>query len=295
MENCGEKKKKRRRKKKSNLAVHDDDINWQSLAPLTRYENQSDLEESDDETPIIAGIKDDSVKRWQPVSSIGCDSKGDKLHLHVPKRKRVDSTDLSPERRNDCATLSMRVHVDDDVRPLVRSSSNSSPERKEIVGRKERRGTASLVVQRQETKEGCKRRRPCSPLKREFGLCIISDDFSPPRRQRIEHRSRIHGIDKVMQGYNCSDTITNSEVTQSLLGNSEGKSLHVKAQTQKTLQDKQLAVHQEVNTIMCDHHIETIYRDREGHKIDPTLQEIEKEQKETKYIENEKFMLWGRG
>ena len=290
LENSGEKKKKRRIKKRSNLAVHDDDIDWQSLTP--QDENQSDVEENDpDEAPIIAEIKDDSVRRWQPVSSIGYERKRDKLQ----KRKRMDSPHVS---REATRTRPRWEHVDDDVSPLryMRSSSSDlSPQRGESVNGNEKKGTVSPVVQRrQQVRADYKRRRPPSPSLSSNKLC--KQDSSIGRistlPQQIEHTSRIDIRDQVTQEYNCSVNVIDSEENQSLPRSGEGILLHMKAVTSKTAHDKH---HQDLDVPVYDHH-ETIYRDKEGHKIDLKLQAFEKEQRErSMHDEDEKFILWGRG
>ena len=283
-------KNKKRLKKRSNLAVYDDDIDWKSFASSAEDKNQSEVEENDpDEAPIIAEIKDDTIRKWQPVSSVGHKHKSDELPAHVceQKRKRMDSPDLSPRRKKERSTISP-------IRQVRSSSSDLSPQRGENLSEMERQGTINPVLQsRQRTRQGHKKRRPYSP---DLVSSLNSDkhrilDDHYPRGHQIEHNSDIDGN---AQGFNCSVSITISE-DQSLPRNSKSMPLSMMGkprQMKVTAQDNESLHHQYADVTVYDYRTKTIYRDREGRKIDPKLQALEKEKKEQ---EDENFILWGRG
>ena len=281
LENSYQQKNKKRLKKRSNLAVYDDDVDLKSFIPSTEDKNQSEVDP--DEAPIIAEIKDDTIRKWQPVSSVGHERKRDILQVRVnkQKRKRMDSPDLSPKRKKDQSTVSP-------TRQVRSSSSDLSPQRGENLSEKERQGTINPVLQsKRRTRQGHKKRRPYSPdlvSPLNWDKHRILDDHSP-RGHQFKHHSDIDGSDEATQGFNCSVSITTSE-DQSL--GMMGKPRQMKV----TAQDDELLHHQCADVIVCDYHTKTIYRDREGHEIDPKLQALEKEKKEQ---EDKNFVLWGRG
>ena len=234
LESNYQEKKKRRLKKRSNLAVYDDDADWQSFTPSAKDKNQSEIEENDpDEAPVVADIKDDTIRKWQPVSSVGCEYQREEPQICVrkQKRKRMDSPDLSPKRKNEGSTMQPKYKDcgNVDISPLrqVRSSSSDlSPQRGESLNGKERQGTVSPMLQ--------------SSSEDHSLLSVMSKPSEV--KVTVQHRKPLH--------------------------------------------------HQHPDDTVCNHHTKTIYRDREGHKIDPELQTIEKKRSKQ---EDEEFILWGRG
>ena len=236
------KKNKKRLKKRSNLAVYDDDIDW-------RWK-QSEVEENDpDEAPVIAEIQDDTINKWQPVTSIRDEGK--------QKRKRMDSPDLSPKRKQERSSL-CRTRS---------SSSDLSPQRGEILSREGKHRIVSSTLQnRQQTRRG---HSPCL------------NDHSP-RGQHLEH-----GSNKSSQGSNCSFSVTVSKEPSNV-------PLRETKEIKMTAKDSESLHHKYADVTAYDFHTETIYRDKEGHKIDPKLQACEKERKE-RFKQDEKFISWKRG
>lgn len=135
---CREKNKKRL-KKRSNLAVYDDDVDWKYSITSTQDKNKSEVEENDpDEAPTIAGIKDDTVTKWQPVTSVGDE--------HKQKRKRMDSPDLSPKRKKERG-------ANTPIRKARSSSSDLSPQREQLRGKERRRSVSPVIQGRLQTKQ----------------------------------------------------------------------------------------------------------------------------------------------
>ena len=249
-------KKKKRLKKRANLAVYDDDIDW-------RW-NQSEVEENDpDEAPVIAEILDDTIKKWQPVTSIRDEGK--------QKRKRMDSPDLSPTRKKEYSPLCKTRS----------SSSDLSPQRGENLSGEGKRETVSSTLQnRQQTRHGHRPYLVCPDKHRSW------DDHSP-RGQQLEHTCNVDGSNKSSQRINCSFNVTVSE-EPSNIPLRETKKIKVSAKDSKSLH------HQYADVTVYDFHTETVHRDKEGHKIDPKLQACEKERKE-RFNQDEKFIIWERG
>jgi hypothetical protein len=263
LESSYREKNKKRLKKRTNLAVYDDDIDWKSFTS-SQDKYQSEIEGNDiDEAPVIAEIKDDTIKKWQPVTNVEDERK--------QKRKRMDSPDLSPKRKKEHSASS----------PLCTtrsSSSDLSPQREETrSGEGKHRIVSPILQNRQRTRQG---RSPylVNPDKQR-----VLDDHSP-RGQQFEHTSNIDGSNKASQRINCSYGVTVSEVPGNMPLN-ETKESKTIAQCSESL------YHQYADVTVDDYHAKTIYRDKEGHKIDPKLLAREKEKKE----KDEEFILWGRG
>lgn len=193
-EGTSDKKKKKRLKKKANFAVHDDDVDWRSLTPVHRDGNHSDVEEHDpDEAPLVAAFKDDSVRKWQPVSNTGTTSNDKSDDCSSPRRtlaerkqicpqrkKRMDSPDLSPPRRKEYGDVPARW--EDDLSPPRQgrsSSSDLSPPRGDRQGGE----NISLLQRRQQSRGREKRRRPRSP-----GVILSSKSNKRQRQEFVSDK-----------------------------------------------------------------------------------------------------------
>lgn len=138
--------KKKRKVKKSNLSVVDDDINWVK----TIATNEIESGDSDD-APLIAEVRDETVVKWQPLSSAVQENLEDlspprKVLCHNDESfssSKVLINDLSPPRRHkedvkSPRQLSSTAQVLIDVSPPRRYVKNpptiiqnySSPSRK---------------------------------------------------------------------------------------------------------------------------------------------------------------------
>lgn len=272
IESNNRERNKKRRKKRSNLAVYDDDNDWKSVVTSTQR-NLSEVEEGDpDEAPIIAEIKDDTIRKWQPLVSVRNDRK--------QKRERKDSPDLSPKRKKEYSANSP-------IRMVGSSSSDLSPQREQNLSGEERRRTMSPVLQRKErTKQGYKKRRPYSPdmvIAKKLDKHRFLDDHSPSGQQ-FEHASDIDDF-KGTQGFLRSVSVTDQSRPKSM----PTREMKVTSQEFESLQ------HQNADLTVYGYHTKTIYRDKEGHKINPQVQALEKEEKKQLQKEDEKFILWGKG
>ena len=94
-------KKKRKREKKSNINIVDDDVDWQSGA--VSKEQESD---DSDDAPLVAGVQDESVMKWKPVSVTDVDSLSGSYNMadlspprHSTRDFKSAKKDISPPRR----------------------------------------------------------------------------------------------------------------------------------------------------------------------------------------------------
>ena len=118
--NSGGRKKKRGAKAKSNYSIIDDDISWKSdTQPEVKYDDDPD------DAPLVAELRDESVCKWQPLSTL--EEKADEHGTAHRKRTREGGeqlSDLSPPRRS--------THVESDPGP---PNNDLSPPRKSLQGR----------------------------------------------------------------------------------------------------------------------------------------------------------------
>lgn len=326
LESTSDKKRKKRLKKRSNLAVHDDDVDWRSLAPANKDDNHSGKEDNDpDEAPLIAEFKDDSVKKWQPLLSTRAtafenkseDSNGswkeidvkrdrmDSLDLSPPRMTRLSDEDLSPPRqkRSSSSDLSppRRTRLSDEnlspPRQKRSSSSDLSPPRRGSV---KRRKMGETTVSSEKTKLKDKRRRPLSPdvissLGSNRSRRLDSDtdnDHSPPRRKKVKQ-------DLSKDGGVGTTTVSQAEGITARMVSNKKASIKISEEIQREnilVKNQQKEYCEGLDLTISSKHAETVYRDKEGRRIDPKLEMLKKEQEERlMQKENEKFALWGRG
>lgn len=274
------KKTKRRVKKKANLAVHDDDVDWRSLAPASKKNNVHDVEcDSPEEAPLIAEFKDDSVQKWLPVSKgpnatnqtedheLYPDRSLDKRRDR-PMRKRMDSPDVSP---SDLSPPRRSKPVDVNYpSDLGESSSDLSPPRM----KRYRDGDISPPRKKRMAQRGGKRRLQ-SP-----GICTNEDlhSSSAQNNRRFRKESWSDVDDHTLPKRDNESQFTSA-------GSLENGSKSVKG-TQNI--SRSLSV--------SGNDAKTVYRDKDGRKVDLDQEKIREEQEKTlKDKENEKFLLWGRG
>lgn len=114
------KKRKKGKGEKSNIYIVDDDINWPSTAAGDEF--RMDNADSD-EAPLVAEVHDESVIKWQPLSSF---EKSSDIDL---SRTTGNITDISPPRR-----------VQQDSSPPIRADGDMSPPRKQKLNSKKYKG-----------------------------------------------------------------------------------------------------------------------------------------------------------
>ena len=355
LEGTGEKKKKKRVKKRINLAVHDDDVDWRTLIPVSVKEgDRSDSSENDpDEAPLIAEFKDESVKKWQPLSNKNTEKKGsarkrrmDSPDMSPPRRKVSDdlspprqrrslSSDLSPPRKGDESNMQTADHSPHHQRGSV--SSDLSPPRRGDSSLPRQRRSLSSDLSPPRGKKNTRKMADHSPSHRKRS---VSPDLSPPRRgkESNQHREREVSHSQRRQGTRVSgkkrrplspgiistsrskklrrqnddterkldnerDLHSGAEIVRrsnntSDAENGEGVEVRNVSSSSKVddRENAQEPLLHGLDSTMSGRHAETVYRDKEGRKIDPKLERIKAEQEERrKQEENEKFMLWGRG
>ena len=357
LEGTGEKKKKKRVKKRINLAVHDDDVDWRTLMPVSVEGDQSDSDENDpDDAPLIAEFKDESVRKWQPLSNTNImeeEKKGsvrkrrmDSPDMSPPRRKVSDdlspprqrrslSSDLSPPRRGDESTRRTADHSPPCRKGSV-SSDLSPPREGDSSPPRRRRSLSSDLSPPGRGNKSTRRVGDHSPSHRKRS---VSPDLSPPRRGKESNRHRERDISqsqrrqetrggikkrrplspgiistsrsKKLQGQKNDDTerkldneqdlhrgaeIARKSNNTSAAENGEGVAVRMVSSKTDDHENAQEPLLHGLDSIMSGRHAETVYRDKEGRKIDPKLERIKAEQEERqKQEENEKFMLWGRG
>lgn len=192
LDSTAEKKKKRRLKKRSNLAVHDDDVDWRTLAPVSKECDRSDSDEKDpDEAPLVAEFKDESVRKWQPLSNENTmkfenESSSDEGIKSVPRKRRMDSPELSPRRRNDTSDAEdlspprQRRSLSPDLSPPRRGRQKGE----DLSPPRQRR---ALSPDLSPPRRGKWRGEDLSPARQRGAL---SPDLSPPRRGAESNRLR---------------------------------------------------------------------------------------------------------
>ena len=262
-------RKKKRIKKRPNLTVHDDDVDWRALTSDVR--DSGDVEDNDpDDVPLVAEFKDDSVRKWLPVSDPQAVKLGDESDDGRGSgdgreaKRRLDSPDLSPPRMHG------RSSESEDIDNLPRrrrswSSDLSPPRRCEESDPEAKRDSPP----RRKPAAGLgKRRRPWSPD-------ILSDkDSSHPVKQRKGRDNSLRVV---------STNVASRESAPSLEIESTS--------TREPREPHNIETRSEVPSKYK--YAETIYRDKEGRKIDPKSEMIQKEKLMRE--ENAKFELWGRG
>ena len=300
LDSNGDKKKKKRIKKRSNLAVHDDDIDWRSLQPVQN--DHSDKDENDlDEAPLVAEFKDDSVRKWQPVSNIESKDEHSIRSKSGQRKVRMDSPDMSPRRRNELSD------VDDLSPPRQRrsvSSDLSPPRQRRSVSpdlSPPRRGMKAQNVR--DLKRGPRtssrgqKRRPPSPdvISSRLGSKDLNTDglladHSPPKRRNRRDSSDDDSFNVTRHSQTQGTTIRMASDKKTDSRNAEELKLDM-----NSAKNKQEAYYQKTG-VVSGQHTETVYRDKEGRRIDPKLEKVKKEQAEKMmHEENEKFTSWGRG
>ena len=115
----GLKKKKKRTGKNSNISIIDDDINWKSDDTI-----RSEVDDSDDDAPLIAEVRDDSVLKWQPLL---VEDKTPCPDTSPPRKKKAFMRDLNT--KSEDLSPPRRVH-DDLSPPRIRSSKTSKEDNK---------------------------------------------------------------------------------------------------------------------------------------------------------------------
>lgn len=216
------KKKSTNGKRVTNLSIHDDDIDWKSILPVQKkYES----DESDPDTkPVIASIKDESVKRWVPVES--------------SENAAVVCDDLSPIRYSTESTCTFNPSFKDQFSDL---SPTRSCEDADLSPLRE----SSIVHTRQ----------PNSP-----SIIINKRDRLSSRSPKLK-RSRLDSTSP-------SEEIHSNSLIPSRIKSDD----------------------------LISEPVETVYRDRNGTKLNSKLEKVKKKEKERKQDEaDEKFMEWGRG
>ena len=114
------KKKGSRGVRKSNFCIIDDDVNWKAdLKPALKYD------EDPEEAPLVAGVKDESVLKWQPLSAVG-EEENSGTQLDLNPAQSHDHADLSPPRRVQGTACSKG----DSSLPIIRSDDFSPPRKK---------------------------------------------------------------------------------------------------------------------------------------------------------------------
>lgn len=300
LEGTGKNKKKKRVKKRINLAVHDDDVDWRTLIPVSKEADQSDSDENNpDEAPLVAEFKDDSVRKWQPVSNINIMEK-EKGSAH---KRRMDSPDMSPPRMKVSGDLSQphqRRSLSPDLSPPRRG--NKSTRRMVDHGPPCRKRSVSSDL-------SPPRRGDISPPHQRISL---SSDFSPPRplspgiistpcskRWRENDDTNRILIDRKLD--NKQDLHSVAEITSKSNNTSdeedgEGVAVRKVSSEKSGCKNVQEPLLHGLDSTKSGRYAETVYRDKDGRKIDHKLERIKAEQEERqKREENEKFMLWGRG
>ena len=194
------------------------------------------------------------------------------------EKRRHDSPDLSPRRRHDSPDLSPARpsgrHDSPDLspaRPRRRHDSSSDPS---PLGRHDS-PDSDLSPPRKSSKHG--------------------GDLSPPRRGTADSkgtRTSRWGI----KG-DAADRKPSKGVAKLASGATAGlQAAELLRRENAETRDRQETFYKTLDPTVSGKHAETVYRDKEGRKIDPKMERARKREEERrKEEENEQFMEWGRG
>ncbi len=194
-----------------------------------------------------------------------------------PRRKRHDSPDASPPRRKrhdspDASPPRRKRHDSPDASPPRRKrhdSPDASPLRRK---RHDSPDTSPLRRKRHDSPDA-------SPPRRSKKHA--TDDLNPPRTKRSRDLSppRKRSGDKMSSGAKAG--LQNAQALK---------------EENAMVRQRQENFIKEMDPSMSGRHAETVYRDKQGKKVDPRLEKLKQREKERAMEEeNEKFMTWGKG
>ena len=284
-------KKKKGSVRKANLAIHDDDVDWSSIAP--RMED-CELEEDDpDAAPVVASFKDESVRKWMPVETFDTVKNripGTKeplemsteasVHYHSSPESDLDPIRINTEDHRHTAYVALQdshQESDSDLSPprcIADTREDLSPPR-EKKNALVRQPTSPNVI------SGSKQKQLVNgspPLKRSR-----HDSVSPPGTPKLVSQHFHSGPHR--KEYPHSNQEENNVVPGSISEASNHNYLGERTSKSSTIKENEHG-----------RYAETVYRDKYGKKIDSKLEKIKKREEERKKDEsNEVFMEWGRG
>ena len=244
-----------------------------------------------------------------------------------PMSSRCDSPDMSPPRRRrhdssapNSPDLSNQRHSSPDISPPKRRKrhDSESPERGNRVSspdlsppRERRRNDEQSSLKKRSRWDN---KMPSVQVK---ASAVSPTDISPPRRRRRRHDSESperggrvsspdlsppRGSSKKLGRWDSK--AHSPQVRTSAGSRTDGKpTKKVGLQSAADLrQENRLArqreeeMYQKTDPAVSGRGAETVYRDKEGKKINPKLERLKQKQEEKKKMEEEeKFMEWGKG
>ena len=227
----------------------------------------------------------------------------DSLDISPPRRahRRHDSPDISPprraQRRHDSPDISPprrahRRHDSPDISPPRRAqrrhdSPDISPPRR---GRK-RHDSPDVSPPRKSHKRNDS---PDISPPRRGQTRHDSPDISPPRRHKPNQQIVTNRPDPTP---NPLPPPTNSNKNQTLSGIKPGlQSAHGLKEEIAAAKIAKEKYYRNLDTNLSGRNAETVYRNKEGKRIDPKMEKVlSKEDQRKKMEEDEKFAQWGRG
>ncbi len=309
-EGLNKEKRRKKVKKRANLAIHDDDIDWRSLIP--RDQPETEEEDEPDEAPQVADYKDDSmskVVKWQPVQSRSSGpmvEDNDLSPVRQARRRRMDSPDLTPPRGR-------RYDSDNDLSPPRRKKHTSDYGVRGPSRRSRGRHSSPQLIERGKPSQKLNppKKVDNSPPRRNRH---DSPDVSPPRRKRHDSvdNSPPRRINDNLSTPRVSDIAQHSpDLSPQRMGSkkTEKKTDRMSSGARAGLQNAQLLKEENatvrkrqedffkgLDPSVSGRNAETVYRDKQGKKVDPKLEKLkQREAERAKEEENEKFMTWGKG
>ena len=198
------------------------------------------------------------------------------------RRQRHDSGDISPPRRTR--------HDSGDISPprrTRRDSGDISPPRKT------RRDSGDISPPRRTRRDS----GDISPPRRKRH---DSGDISPPRRtvQDSEDLSppRVGANFSTVRRSRPSTDISKSKDRMTSGARAGLQNAQALKEENALVRKKQEDYFKSLDPSVSGKHAETVYRDKQGRKVDPKLEKLRKKEKEKEMEEeNEKFMTWGKG
>ena len=211
-------------------------------------------------------------------------------------RRRGNPPDLSPPRRDQKRFMSHDRHLSP---PRIQKKSSSSPLK---TLEKQRHDSPDLSPTRLRRRHDSgsdlspprRHDSPDSDLSPPRKSRRNSSDLSPPRKG-ISDRSS--GWDRERDAHQLVDRKQSKGVTKMASGTTAGlQAAEVMREENAQARERQETFYKTLDPAVSGRHAETVYRDKEGQRIDPKMERARKrEEKRQKDEENEQFMEWGRG
>ena len=294
-------------------AVHSSSVHKPSPQERTRWDlpQRGRSDPPDDLNPPHKGMKSHPSKRQKQQCRDSVDMSPPRKSNHP--RRRHDSPDISPPRkiRHDSdISPPRRARHDSDISPprRARHDSDISPPRRarhdsDINPPRRARHDSDISPPRKIRHDSPdinppRRTRHDSPDLSPPRQTQPDTDLSPPRKMRRNDRQA--SGDQSLRGRAVSQP-THVSVSSTAEKTASGKkaglqNAEVLRQENADAREREREKFRTMDPSESGQGAETVYRDKEGRKINPKLERLKQKQKEQKKMEEEeKFMEWGKG